>query len=990
MALSTDLTNAELWPIQAKGKVMRLTPLGDPTIAKYYQKSMEEGRILENSIADANDWLLKKKQKLYADIASYMRLQSIATNSQLKYKPRVLKLIQDVAQTVQAINTIKSELQDLELAMIQNITTLATIEKSLIQMVQTAINSLANLMQQICNWGLPPLASIPNLLPEGLWSWNGFNFSPLNAFKNLKLTTPSLSAFQNFSFSQCSLLSLGLVNNPVGNNPLQVLSYSGNNFGTEPSVLPAPLAGMIIENPTPAQLSQTSTPIYNIATFNPNTSMIGSLPDPSTILSDYQLPASVYQANILSLISSTLNQVIEPDDPDYANPNYNVRNPQETKSLAANITLAAVVASGFDPYVVSAWLFYLGLNFTGRAGVWITNFAQIYAGALAPSIASLSTNPVPFNNFSGTVVKTPTDIPFTDLMQSLPLALQQNLLWKLSYIEASLLGYTRNKTWDSGADTLYVANYTGTDLDYAVTLISQTTVTVVLGQGTAQYPVPCTFPTSIATVMNEVIALATTNIQNTPGYLSPHPQYRYVYDQFAQATMVDRYSQFWREFNNNVIVLLTTDPYVLQRVVSYSATLDGAVDPLADQTIYNQLIADCQIRNRTWTPGVDLLNIPIAPIVQYNNPAFPVNNGWSGTTFDNAAFLSRPDIQSLPIPTQIAMLRTNISYAGVKQYQQQVQNEIATQMANLNAAVAAIAQLGFFVTAVVDTVIPAGVSGAAVNFEIPPFTQPSDFDLTDNVTNPNTFTLQNAGVYAISGQMNWGASGLGTFIITVTCNGVAIYQTEQTGTGPFSQQFMYTGGFDIGDVIQVIASTSLASATTVVPGSFFTMILTNPIATGPAVSITPLTTGGSATKSFMADSTFPELTAVVIQSDGGVNPVNITSVVLDSTSTPPWAIIAPYLDGISTDPATNGQLVDVATNYGGEYQVITSPPLNWTPGGLLYVKPDGTLTQDFDHLTLGTYGTLAWIVCVGRATASDTFIYEPHIPVQTIAVGSPP
>src|SRR5271157_2486683 len=210
--LTPDLKAAELWPITAKGAVVRLTPLGDPTIAKYYQKSMEEGRILENSISDANDWLLKKKQKLYADIASYTRLQSIATNGQLKHHGRVLKLIQDVAQIVQAIITIKSELQDLELAMIQNITMLATIEKSLIQQVQTAINSLANLLAQICNWGLPPFASMPNLLPEGLWSWNGFNFSPLNAFKNFKPVTPSLAAFQNFSFSQCTLLSLGIVN----------------------------------------------------------------------------------------------------------------------------------------------------------------------------------------------------------------------------------------------------------------------------------------------------------------------------------------------------------------------------------------------------------------------------------------------------------------------------------------------------------------------------------------------------------------------------------------------------------------------------------------------------------------------------------------------------------------------------------------------------------------------------------------------------------
>src|SRR5271166_4810468 len=110
-ALPTALQTVELWPINAEGAVNRLSPLNDPAIAVNYPKSMEEGRLLENSIATANDQLLKRKQQLYDLVANYTRMQSIGVNGQLKHTPRAIKLAQDVTQIIHAVTTIQQELQ---------------------------------------------------------------------------------------------------------------------------------------------------------------------------------------------------------------------------------------------------------------------------------------------------------------------------------------------------------------------------------------------------------------------------------------------------------------------------------------------------------------------------------------------------------------------------------------------------------------------------------------------------------------------------------------------------------------------------------------------------------------------------------------------------------------------------------------------------------------------------------------------------------------
>src|SRR5271156_2432654 len=203
---SNGLTSAEqtalLWPIQAKGAVTRLQPLNDPTISQFYSNSMEQGRFLEASLADANTWLLQKTQLLQAYITSYTHMNSLAVDGQLGDNTRPPKFVIDSISILQTAQKLQQQLVGLTQAIQKNITSILAIEQNMLAMVQAVLNSLANLLNNICNWGLPSLPSIPNIFPETVWNWNGFQFSPLALFAALKSNT---SFNFNFTFANCSL-----------------------------------------------------------------------------------------------------------------------------------------------------------------------------------------------------------------------------------------------------------------------------------------------------------------------------------------------------------------------------------------------------------------------------------------------------------------------------------------------------------------------------------------------------------------------------------------------------------------------------------------------------------------------------------------------------------------------------------------------------------------------------------------------------------------
>ncbi len=1067
-----SLVPYQLFPIHTPGAITRHLPYGDPTVEQYYHKALEDGRFLEASIGDANNWLLQKKNAIIHEIAVYTNMNQLAVDGQLGHHARVPKYIADSIHLLQVVSQFQRDLGKTIAAVVQNIALLLTMKNSMLSMVQNNSNALANLLNNICNWGLPKLPSIPNLIADGMFNWNGYTFSPLQAFAKVIGKPPSFNF--NFSFSQCNLLSLG------GNNliyPTSLSTYSGLNYNPSNLFIP-PLAGEVSPQVFPPDYATTlqgitTTPIYNFNTFNSNSSMLGAVPDPHTIISAYQFPPATYQNNIVSIVPQLRNNTVFTTDPDYADPNLTVRSANLRKALVHYVSLEQVVASGYDPWVTSAWLFYLNLARNGRGGNWLTNFQAAYTQYIAPSVTYLQATPTPWNNVLGglgtewqgawdatinyqmsdvvslngttyiAIVANTNVVPGTDIFtwqtpvgpansvyQNTPAAIPliatlqaasptalPNILWKLSYVEASLLGYTRTATWDSSGDANYLSSFTGSDLDYQPTVLntSQTT-TEILGSGTAEFPVSCTFPTAMKTVFDQVVATATQNIANDASYQTPFARFKFVYNQFAEATIVDRFTQFWRTFAFNLNTFLAQDPYIVAQTVTYTASLDSAIDPLGNPADYNALSADASSRNRSWTQGTPLLNIPIAPVIAYSNPTPPMGaaNGWVAmpTELDVNAFLSRPDIQAQTIPVQTAMLRTNLSYAGLQTFIAQATQEIDNQIANANAIIASAQQLGFEVTAQSDTTVVPAAATIPVQFDL------TNFDLTGNVTNPTTFTIQAAGQYAGYGTLNWdvAASGL---TVTIIQNGSPIYTTTTSSAESASLPFSFTGSFAKGDVVQVVASQSVSASQNILPSSFFSMIQSSPTATTPV----PVNTTDD-TVNFTADVPIVAGSVVQIQPNGRVAPLDLFVPVISNiqitapgtitvtvnahyfvggdiiafsgsglsvinhqaatvTAITPTTITAsffptdtnypfsnygpasntgnvnlmdqsgvvvqfPLPDGVVTTSTIAGGTAPTGLTYGGEYTVTGA---SFVTGGLIFAGMGGILTQNYDAVT---------------------------------------
>lgn len=946
----------EIWPIQAKGKVERLDLFGDPDIEKTYHKSLEQGRVLESSLGDANYALANRKRAVNEQIANLMNLQKLAIDGQNTHHKRFFLYAADAVNFINKVKKYTTELNNLAQAVVGNIGKLQTIEQNMFRMVQANINALSNLIAEICNWGLPDIPAIPNLFSDTIWHFNGFNFFPLAAF------LPHIGFDKNFTFGNCRIRVPNL--DIFRNYPSTVTSLGDTTYG-QPVFVP-PLGGVIASDTTQyivpdfiaTMQGTTTSPVYT-STFNPN-NLFGSLPDPTTIISNYHLDPPTYKANILSAVPALVNLV-----------NIQASAVDERAAFIRFITLDEVVASNYDVNLTSVWLYYIDAARVGRAGDWIANFQQVYGQTVTPSMLYLNTTPIPWNNVLGGpgVTAGPQALP---LIAALKADTSNNLKWRLSYIEASLLGYGRSHTWDAAKDTTYLDQYTADSLDYSPSIfdVSQTTP-VIVGVGTAQFPVALTIPNALLTVMNEVIAQGALDIGFHPEFRTSRPQFRFTFDQFAQAKEVDRFTQYWREFNYNFQQLLLQDAYVVSFAVTYFDTLNSAINPLGNPTVYNQIKHDAQTRSKTWTPGTPLLPIPTVPEIVVPSGFQPdlTNNGWNGDVLNVTAFLARPDIQQLSIPTQIAMLRLNLSYAGLVKTSQDAQNEIQNQIAAAQAVADSAVQVGFAAEGAGGQVAP----GTSLVLQFPTV----DFDNTGNVTSKDTFTIQKAGDYAIAGTISFGAGDAGTRQVSITVNGVVVFEsvaTDASTSGPVDIPYTYGQTFNAGDIIQVQAFDSLSVSQPITAGDITCLLLP----TGDSFATVPDNTdqgGAEVPKVFIAGVNVVPLQAVQIGSNGRVFLIDPTTNVL--AGSPPLSVF-PRIDGVTLGTATTGNPVDVCTVYGGVYQAPTDQ--GWTVGGLLYAGPGGTLTQDFPSIL----NTCYWVIVVGRATTSDTLIYEPNLPTSTL------
>jgi hypothetical protein len=249
-----------------------------------------------------------------------------------------------------------------------------------------------------------------------------------------------------------------------------------------------------------------------------------------------------------------------------------------------------------------------------------------------------------------------------------------------------------------------------------------------------------------------------------------------------------------------------------------------------------------------------------------------------------------------------------------------------------------------------------------------------DFDYTGNVTNQTTFTLQASGEYAFFGSVNWVGADTGEArTITVFQNGSPIYTAsiDPTFTAPFDLTFSGYGSFSVGDVVQVVATHSFATQETIGAGSYFSMILTGP--QEPPLQVPPDST--DSTQPFTADTTMASLTAVYVKPDGDVTFVDPT--VVNMSATVPPTVLFPFVDGITLSSVTVGNAVECGCKYGGVYQPAGA---SFTVGGLLYVGPNGVLTQNYATLIT----EVQWVICVGRAISTTSFLYEPHLPQRLL------
>ncbi len=815
------VSSTDLYPLQCLGQAEHLVLAGVPNVELAFHKPLEQGRMLESSLGEANAFLMHKMLDLDEKIGHYLSLNTLAIDGQLSDVPRAVKFAKDSLTFIQQIRLYVAQGLALAAALQANLRMLQAMESRMVGLIDTNLTSLNNLLNEICNWALPSLPSLAAQLAGG-WHWNGFRFNLPSGFQfNAALTAPNL----NFSFNACKPLVAdfsSLFNGTPSSIPDSTLTVSTGTLALPTTDGAYGDPARYSSAPYIATMQATTTPVYDPTTLAASNGT--SLPTPASIISDYSLTAATYTSNVISAVAVLAPIVIQPGDADYTTGASASRRAALRSLCVRFVTLGQIVASNFDPNLTAAWILYMGLNRTGRAGYWIANLQAAYADEITPSLTYLHSTPVPWNKVLGGngVSDAPAAIPLLARMKATGAA---NLLWRLSYLEAALLGYPRNPTWDSAADATFLSGYTGGDLDFVPTAISAApTSTVTLGVDTAAYPVACTYPQSIAGALATVITSATAHIAATPTYQSSRPQFRFVYDLFAQASLVDRFTQFWREFNANLVALLAEDAYLVSFVVTYPEALSSAIDPLGDPTLFASLQLDAAARNRNWTPGIDLLPVPTATtLATAATPVSTVGSGWTGTSLDPAAFLARPDIQSLPLPTQVAMLRTSQSISTLLAAKTTLQTAVATATATAQASIAGSGLPGWSVDSSIPIPVPPGSSGQVVPFSI------IDFNQTGYVSTPSLIVIPTAGTYILAAAMSWDPNGAaGTRTAVLIRNGAVLAEASATSASdtPFTVQLSTQAALVAGDRMQVVASHDLDSSQLLESGSSFLGLLT--------------------------------------------------------------------------------------------------------------------------------------------------------------------
>jgi len=225
-----------------------------------------------------------------------------------------------------------------------------------------------------------------------------------------------------------------------------------------------------------------------------------------------------------------------------------------------------------------------------------------------------------------------------------------------------------------------------------------------------------------------------------------------------------------------------------------------------------------------------------------------------------------------PSPVQTAMLRTNLSYAGLQQYKAQAVSAINAQIANAQQLLAQAQELGFRVEDLATvTTVPSGSPVVPVIFDT------IDFDLTGNVTNTTTFTLSIDRRVRIFGSLQWLGTDTGQGshrhgLSERFADLHAVYRSvvhRSIGFAVFPVRQLQRRGRDSGQGFPRLSH--LRDLGREVSSG---MILTGP--TEPPLQFPVNST--DATTSLHSRRHMASMTAVSVQSDGGISPIDPTAI----------------------------------------------------------------------------------------------------------------
>jgi hypothetical protein len=687
---------------------------GLPKVEGIMHKSMEQGRMLESSLGDAIFILQDTKREVFARITQYTQMVLGGINCYIPDEWRPAPLSGTVGGWVDKAREALAEIVEIISALRQCIGWLQSTINNVRAYAQNLLNMIATLLHEICNLALPDLPALPNIF--GLFHFDGFAFSALKfdfklsfdtdfAFKQCYIHNPDLDIFRNYpkkiDLGGGLVLTMPDVKRPKKGSRAAVTDTQKliNNEEISPEFKNA--------------LASTSVPLFT-PDYDIDRDVYGSFPDPGQIMSNYELAREEYDRNILSLVpapSYTWGHGSEVPEPtarllssmttarttEQLNAkNTKVDNLREKIDFirkdvrtftAATVSLECIVDSGYNLHVVTAWLQYIHrcryaspAQEQGRGGKWLPHFQEIYDLYIQPSYdVVVSASPIPWHTgVDGVLSAGPVvTIPLVETLTQWELNGDHRwgqLLWCLSYIEASLLKYNRSVRWDQYAAAqgtaldsttrTYLSWITKADLDFVETLVDDTkTVEITLdSDGKAVWPSKINVPASLAGVMKTLIAKCERDVEQVVGEKATvftdaevENKYRFTYNIFAESEVVDKYTAYWRQFAANwkkFVDATRTDVRSRAVTQSYQDALDSFLNPLSTRLgidyIYAWIHEDVLNQYTLWIPGTPTLPIPDAlesatsqAYALIDGPGLNDPTGWSHDPNDYAAFLPK-------------------------------------------------------------------------------------------------------------------------------------------------------------------------------------------------------------------------------------------------------------------------------------------------------------------------------------------------------------